>query len=170
MIGHPNDSSKATDRIRSVVSMMGNPDKIFFCGDIGSGLAAKISNNYLAGSFNVAISQAMSIGIRSGVDKQMLFDVIRNSSGQSWMLENHQPVPGLVATAPSSRGYEPSFRHRLMMKDIGLGIQAAREVGIEPTIAETALQMYERAANDEEVKDLDYTSVYRMINEAANKR
>ena len=141
MVGHTPAPSSTQRRIQSLIQKMGNPEKVFFCGPLGSGLAAKISNNYLSGSFNVAISQAMSIGILSGVDPQTLFDVIKSSSGQSWMAENHQPVPGLVASAPSSRGWERSFGHAMMMKDLSLGVAAAREVGIEPTMGERALEM-----------------------------
>jgi 3-hydroxyisobutyrate dehydrogenase len=84
--------------------MMANPDKIFFCGELGNGLAAKISNNYLSGTFLVAIAEAMAIGIRSGVDKNVLAEVIRNSSGNSWMGEHLMPVPGILPDAPSSNG------------------------------------------------------------------
>ncbi|KXS93823.1 hypothetical protein AC579_8793 [Pseudocercospora musae] len=164
MIGSPPASSATQRRIQSLIHKMANPSKVFFCGPLGSGVAAKISNNYLSGSFNVAISQAMSMGILSGVDPQTLFDVIKSSSGQSWMAENHQPVPGLVESAPSSRGWERSFGHAMMMKDLGLGVAAAKDVGIEPTMGERALELYQRAVEDEDVKDLDYTSIYKLIN------
>ncbi|EME89742.1 uncharacterized protein MYCFIDRAFT_185924 [Pseudocercospora fijiensis CIRAD86] len=141
MIGHPPAASSTKKRIQSLIHQMGNPGKVYFCGPLGSGLADKISNNYLSGTFNVAISQAMSIGILSGVDPQTLFNVIKSSSGQSWMAENHQPVPGLVESAPSSRGWERSLGHAMMMKDLGLGVAAAKEVGIEPTMGDRALEM-----------------------------
>ncbi|KAF7189682.1 putative 3-hydroxyisobutyrate dehydrogenase, mitochondrial [Pseudocercospora fuligena] len=170
MIGHPPTPSPTQIRIQSLIQKMGNPEKVFFCGPLGSGLAAKISNNYLSGSFNVAISQAMSIGILSGVDPQTLYNVIKSSSGQSWMAENHQPVPGLVASAPSSRGWERSFGHAMMMKDLELGVAAAKEVGVEPTMGERALEMYQTAVEDDDVKDLDYTSIYKLVNKGLTER
>ena len=154
MIGHekPTAANKAlTHRIHQVVSLMAIPSKIHFCGKLGTGVATKISDNYLSGSFCVAISQAMAMGIRNGVDKQVLFDVMQDGTGQSWMGDNHQPVPGLVASAPSSHNYDPSFRHVLMIKDLKFGIKAALDVGIEPSIAECAVEVFERASKDPEL-------------------
>lgn len=160
MVGH----STPHPRIQNVISLMANPDKIFFCGPLGSGLASKICNNYLCGTINIALSESLALGIRSGVDPKVLLEVIKASSGQNWMLENHNPVPGLVESAPSSRGYERSFPITLMIKDLSLGVAAAEEVGIEPSMARRALETYQRASEDEEVAELDYTGVYQLIN------
>ena len=127
---------------------MGNPDKIFLCGQLGTGLAAKISNNYLSGTFLVAIAEAMAIGIRSGVDKNKLARVISNSSGMSWMGEHMMPVPDILPDAPSSNGYKPGFRHELMVKDMTLGIEAGKKHGIEPTMASTAVAACKKASED----------------------
>ena len=106
----------------------------------------------MSGTVLVALAEAMAIGIRSGVDKKVLAEVIRNSSGNSWMGENLMPVPGIVPTAPSSNGYKPSFRHELMIKDLTLGIDAAKKVGIESTMGNTAVEHAKRAAQDPRIK------------------
>ena len=147
MIGCPDSDSQAK-RVRDVVSMMGDPKKTFLCGQLGTGNAVKISNNYLSGTFLLAIAESMAIGIRSGVDKNVLAEVIRNSSGNSWMGEHMQPVPGILPTAPSSNHYKPGFRHALMVKDLTLGIEAGRKHGIAPTMAETAVEVSKKAAKD----------------------
>lgn len=147
MIGCPESDSKA-QQVRDVTSMMGNPNKIFLCGQLGTGLAAKISNNYLSGTFMVAIAEAMAIGIRAGVDKNKLAEVIRNSSGMSWMGDHMQPVPGIIAAAPSSNGYKPGFRHELMDKDMSLGVEAGKIHGIDPTMANAALEAVRKAMKD----------------------
>ncbi len=127
---------------------MSHPDKIFLCGPLGNGAAAKISNNYLSGPFLLAIAESFAIGIKNGLDKDVLANVIRNSSGMSWMGEHMHPVPGVVAGAPSSNGYKVGFRHELMVKDTTLGIEAAEKNGVEPSMARTAVEMYRRAAGD----------------------
>ena len=144
MIGCPSEDT-ANDRIKEVISLMASPEKIFLCGQLGNGLAAKISNNYLSGSFLVAISEAMAFGIRSGLDKNVLADVIRSSSGDSWVGRHLMPVPGIVDSAPSSNNYKASFSHAMIMKDLGLGIDAAEKNGIAPTMANTAIQHYKKA-------------------------
>ncbi|EME47968.1 hypothetical protein DOTSEDRAFT_69785 [Dothistroma septosporum NZE10] len=163
MIGH----STPHPRIQNIISLMANSDKIFFCGPLGSGLTSKICNNYLSGTINIALSESLALGLRSGVDPKVLFEVIKASSGQNWMLEHHNPVPGLVDSAPSSRGYERSFPIPLMIKDLSLGVTAAEEVGVEPSMARRALETYQRASEDKDVGELDYTAVYRLIDRDA---
>lgn len=138
----------AADRIHSIIRLMANPRKIFWCGGPGAGLAAKIADNYLAGTYCVAIAEAMALGIRSGVDKHVLFELISNGSGGGWMFDNHQPVPGVVADAPSSRGYEPFFRHALMIKDLRFALTACEDVGVKGAMAEVATKVFEAAAAD----------------------
>lgn len=142
------DSDPQVDRVKEVVSMMADPKKIFLTGQLGNGLAAKISNNYLSGTFLVAIAESMAIGMRSGLDKNVLAEIIRNSSGDSWMGRHLMPVPDVIADAPSSNGFKPSFRHEQMIKDIELGIAAGRKHGIEPTMASTAVETCKKAQKD----------------------
>src|SRR4051795_12075852 len=93
LIGHnkPSDTDPVSDRLEKVAAMMGNPKKFFYCGRLGAGLAAEISNNYLSCSILLAVAEAMAIGIRSGVDEKLLHDVIQNSTGQSFMADVVQP-------------------------------------------------------------------------------
>ena len=147
MIGCP-DEDPVAGRVNEIVSLMGAPNKLFFCGQLGNGLAAKISNNYLSGTFLLAISEAMAIGERSGVDKKVLFDVIQNSSGQSWMMDKMCPVPGVVEGAPSSNDYKSNFPYHLILKDIGLGIDLAGKHGIEPSMAILARDTFEKAGKN----------------------
>jgi len=150
LIGHsaPEDADPVSKRIEAVVSMMGEPKKFFYCGKLGAGLAAKISNNYLSGTILLATAEAMAIGVRSGMDPKLLYECIKNSTGQSWMLDHVTPIPNIVPTVPSSNNWKPGFKTQMMIKDISLGIEAGKLTGIAPTMAEAALPTYEKAAAD----------------------
>lgn len=63
-----------------------------------------------------------------------------------------RPVPGILPDAPSSNGYKPGFRHELMVKDLTLGINAAKEHGIDPTMANTAVEHCKKAREDARIK------------------
>ncbi|KAF3386208.1 3-hydroxyisobutyrate dehydrogenase [Penicillium rolfsii] len=162
LIGHskPSDTNAVSCRLETIVSMMGSPQKLFYCGKPGAGLAAKISNNYLSCSILLAVAEAMAIGVRSGVEPKLLHDIIHNSTGQTFMADNVQPVPGVVAHAPSSNNYQLGFKTQMMIKDLSLGVQAGHEVGIRPSIAEAALRVFEKAAVDPQCIDRDGSSVY----------
>ncbi|KAJ5559806.1 hypothetical protein N7513_002205 [Penicillium frequentans] len=165
LIGHnkPSDTDPVSHRLETVAAMMGNPKKFFYCGKLGAGLAAKISNNYLSCSILLAVAEAMAIGIRSGVDEKLLHEVIQNSTGQNFMADVVQPVPGIVPDAPSSNNYKLGFKTQMMIKDLGLGIRAGYATGIKPTIAEAAYGVYEKASIDPRCIDLDGSSVYLHI-------
>jgi len=53
--------------------MMGASEKIVYCGELGSGLSAKVSNHYLSETIILATSEAMNFGLRSEVDKHLLY-------------------------------------------------------------------------------------------------
>jgi 3-hydroxyisobutyrate dehydrogenase-like beta-hydroxyacid dehydrogenase len=142
------NSDSSTNRLHTVISMMGDPKKFFYCGGLGNGLVAKISNNYLAGTILLATAEALAIGIRSGIDKHVLHQVIQNSTGQSWMCDHVHPVPGVVPHVPSSHDYTPGFKTQMMIKDIQLGIDAGLDTAIEPTMAKAAMEVWKRAAVD----------------------
>ncbi|CAK7233701.1 hypothetical protein SBRCBS47491_008700 [Sporothrix bragantina] len=168
LIGHSGegaeDNKSLAARIRKTALMMANPDKIVFCGQLGNGLAAKISNNYLSFCNMLSIAEAMSIGIRLGVDKHILFNCIKSSGGNSATFHNFQPCPGVVPHLPSSNGFKAGFRPLMMAKDLGLGVEAGEQTGINATMAKTALETFKKAMVDPRCKDRDATSVWLMIN------
>ncbi|KAF5576032.1 3-hydroxyisobutyrate dehydrogenase [Fusarium pseudocircinatum] len=165
LIGHPNPASDddVGRRILHVTHLMGDSQKLFWCGTIGSGLAAKISNNYISCSVLLLVAEAMAIGVRSGVDPKMLHQIIHNSTGQTFMGDNVCPVPGVVPHAPSSNNWRLGFKTQMFLKDLSLGIEAARKLNLEPAMAQAAYEVYERASQDPRCIDRDGSSVYLHI-------
>ncbi|KAH0830968.1 hypothetical protein AYO21_06496 [Fonsecaea monophora] len=153
LIGNtPSESDPINQRILGIVSKMGLKERITFCGPIGTGTAAKIANNSIASATILAVSEAMAAGIRAGIDKKILYECIRTSTGQSWVLENNQPCPGLVPHTPSSNGYKVSFLPSMLVKDTTLAVEAALQVGIRPTMVQAALETYKKTAEDPRCK------------------
>jgi len=60
-------------RLQALLSLMGK--QIIPCGGPTFGLAAKLSNNYLSGIIAIACSEAMDMGMRSGLDPRVLAKV-----------------------------------------------------------------------------------------------
>ena len=54
------------------------------------------------------MSEAFRIAEGFGVDAKTVTEVIAKSSGNTWVMENMHPVPGLVARAASSNDYAPA--------------------------------------------------------------
>lgn len=170
MIGHEAPSEGKVfaiqaSRIGQVLTMLGRPEKFFWCGRLGAGLAAKISNNYISCTILLVIAEAMAIGVKHGIDPKLLQDIIHNSSGQSFMGDHVNPVPGVVPHAPSSNNWKLGFKTQMMVKDIGLGVEAAKKVGIKPTMAEAAVELWKQAAEDPRCIDRDGSSIWLHIND-----
>jgi 3-hydroxyisobutyrate dehydrogenase-like beta-hydroxyacid dehydrogenase len=127
---------------------MGLPSRIFFCGTLGSALSAKVANNYIAVINLIAVAEAMNIGIRSGIDKHTMYNIIHNSTGQSFMGDVVCPVPGVVEGAPSSNGYKLGFATDMMPKDLGLALEQAKEVGAPLVLGGPAIDLYRTAGED----------------------
>ncbi|KAI0123384.1 NAD binding domain of 6-phosphogluconate dehydrogenase-domain-containing protein [Xylariales sp. AK1849] len=165
MLGFPEPSTGDVtgERLRQIVNVMGDPEKLFWCGAVGSGLAAKISNNYISCSVLLLIAEAMAIGVKSGVDKKMLHKIIQNSTGQTFMGDNVCPVPDVVPHAPSSNEWKLGFKTQMFLKDLSLGINAARRENLQPIMAEAAYGVFEKASRDSRCIDRDGSSVYLYI-------
>lgn len=132
--------------------MMGKPEKIVFCGQLGNGLAAKICNNYLSFCNMLSIAESMSIGVKLGVDRHVLFDCIKNSGGNSATFHNFQPCPGVIPHLPSSNGFKAGFRPFMVAKDLDLAVHAGVQTGINATMAQTALATFKKAMDDPRCK------------------
>jgi 3-hydroxyisobutyrate dehydrogenase len=139
---------------------------VIHVGPVGSGEVAKLCNNLIAGVTAVAVSEAFRIAEGFGVDAKTVTEVIAKSSGNTWVMENMHPVPGLVARAASSNDYAPGFMTDLMCKDVGLAVDAARNLRIPLFVAPAAQQVY-RLASSHGLARKDFTSVYSFLKPSA---
>lgn len=98
---------------------------IFHAGKAGDGQMAKICNNLMLGILMSGTCEALSLGIDNGLDPKVLSDIMLQSSGRNWALELYNPCPGVMDKAPASNAYQPGFMSKLMLKDLGLGMDAA---------------------------------------------
>jgi 3-hydroxyisobutyrate dehydrogenase len=148
------------EEARPALAAMGTT--IIRVGPVGSGEVAKLCNNLIAGVAAVAVSEAFRIAEAFGVDARVLTDVIAKSSGNTWAMEHNHPVPGIVEKAASSRDYAPGFTTDLMAKDLGLAVNAARELRVPLAVAPAAQQLL-RLASSHGYGGKDFSSVYAFL-------
>jgi 3-hydroxyisobutyrate dehydrogenase len=75
------------------------------------------------------------LGIRAGVDPNVLYEVISNSAGASWMFQNR--VPHILAG-----DYTPLSAVSIFVKDLGIVLDAARQSTFPLPLTATAHQMF----------------------------
>ncbi|CZR54236.1 related to 3-hydroxyisobutyrate dehydrogenase [Phialocephala subalpina] len=155
------DTDPNLPHMTSLLQMMGK--QIIPCGGPTFGLAAKLSNNYLSGIIAIACSEAMDMGMRSGLDPRVLAKVYAAGTAQNTICDRFCPVPGVYPEAPSSGGYKEGFKVQLMRKDFNLAVEMAKRVGSKNVLGEVGLETYTSAMNDPKCRDLDSRVVYRYL-------
>lgn len=148
------------DRIRPMLDAAGSA--VHHVGGPGAGAATKLANNVIAASSMVATAEAFQIASAFGVDPALLTRVLETSSGNTWVLHNMHPVPGVRPGSPSSNGYAPGFRTDLMVEMLDLICRTGVEKGIALTLPPALMQLWQLATNHGAAAR-DCTSVYAFI-------
>ena len=129
------------DRAQPILAAMGK--NIVHCGDAGNGQVAKVANNMLLGISMIGVAEAMALGVSLGMDASVLAGIINTSSGRCWSSDTYNPFPGVLETSPASRGYSGGFGTDLMLKDLGLASEAAKQIGQPVILGALAQQLYQ---------------------------
>lgn len=156
MVGGDNS---VVECIRPILEKMGK--NIFHAGPSGAGQTVKVCNNMLLGIQMLGTSEALRLGIANGMDPKVLSDIMSKSSGRNWVLELYNPCPGVMENTPSSKGYAGGFGVDLMLKDMGLAIENAQDLGASVPLGELSRQLYQshsKAGNGQ----LDFSSVFNL--------
>jgi 3-hydroxyisobutyrate dehydrogenase len=152
-------NQKDFEAAKPLLQQMGK--NIFHAGAATHGQAAKICNNLMLGIHMVGTSEAFNLAEKLGLAKEKLFEIACLSSGQSWTLVNYCPAPGLVPTAPANRDYQPGFTAQMMLKDLGLAVDAATATGTPIPLTTTAKQLYQDFCVQE--GQLDFSAIIQYL-------
>ena len=136
--------------------------KVVHAGGAGNGQAAKVCNNMLLAISMIGTAEAYNLGRKLGLDDQVFFDVASNASGQSWSLTSYCPVPGPVPTSPANNDYKPGFAAALMLKDLGLAVDAIEQTGVNSPLGELSQKLY-AAMNSDGHGDVDFSGIIKML-------
>jgi 3-hydroxyisobutyrate dehydrogenase len=110
------------DRMKPTLDAIGS--HVVYCGPIGNGMVCKICNNLLSMGIGVLMTEALTLGVKAGVDLATLADVIANSSGGNRRLTEKFPRYLFKGN------FEPGFATALAAKDVRLATDLGREYGI----------------------------------------
>eukprot|EP00942_MAST-04A_sp_MAST-4A-sp1_P004388 g4388.t1 len=137
MVGGTDD---AFNRSKVVLEVMGA--NIVHCGGVGTGEVAKLCNNLVLGISMAGVCEAMNLGLKMGIDKKKLADIMNTSTARCWSSDTYNPCPGVMEGVPASRGYEGGFGSALMQKDLGLVMDAGKTMGTPLPMGASAHQLY----------------------------
>lgn len=132
---------------------------VFHVGPLGSGIAMKLVNNMLVQVNTVAVAEAMILGVKAGLDPQLIYDVVRVSSGASTALDLR--VPRMI-----TRDFEPGGTIDIIFKDQELETQFAKQLGVPLFLAAVSQQVYQQA-RARGMNKLDSSAIIKLYEEYA---
>lgn len=126
-------------RVRPLLEVMGDPQRIFHLGPSGAGYTVKLLLNLLWFIQSVATGEVLSVGVSAGVSLEKLYGALVGSPANSNFLARD------VRMVLDDGDYDEAFPMRLVTKDLGLVVELARDVGIPVELTALVEQIHHRA-------------------------
>jgi 3-hydroxyisobutyrate dehydrogenase len=148
------------ERVKPVLDAIG--DKVFYAGAIGAGSVCKLAHNMVGHSVRQAIAEALTLGVKAGVEAEAVWECIRRGA----LGRMHYLHEGMPKTVFRDEYDPPMFALSLARKDIGLATELAREFDVPMPMTNLAEQIAIEAMN-RGWGGLDNNVVFRLQEEAA---
>ena len=129
--------------------------QVFRMGETSKGQAAKIVMNLQIALIFEGFAEALTLAAKLGVNLESLLPLIQASMVRSGVVDYKAPFI-------LKRDFTPNFPLRLMLKDIRLARDAAKEARVKLPGLETVEEVYEMAAEDGH-QDLDYAATLTLL-------
>jgi 3-hydroxyisobutyrate dehydrogenase-like beta-hydroxyacid dehydrogenase len=143
------------EKFLSVLEVIGS--NITYLGVTGAGYSAKISQVVLCYLHSLALSEALMLGVKGGVEPAKMLDIIQNSTASSYVADHYGP-PILAGD------YDPSFTLGLALKDMRLAEEMAASLGITLPMCDLTTQTYSRAV-EQYGFDANHLKAVRLLEE-----
>ena len=147
------------DEHMEILRVMGKT--IYHVGEVGMGETVKMVNQMLVGINLAGIVEALVMGTKLGVAPEVLYKIIRASSGNSFMLDSR--VPNYIFTGNFT---QPGFAVDLLRKDLGLSLESAKINKVPLYMTSQAYQVFTRASA-EGLGKKDMASVVELMEKTA---
>lgn len=135
--------------------------RVFFISEKpGAGQTMKLANNFLSATAMVATSEAVVMGVKSGLDPNVMIDVINAGSGLNTASRDKFPRSVLP------RSFDFGFATGLMVKDVRLALDEMKSLGLKMEVAEAVGRLWEVVIRDEGAES-DFTAAIKPIEKAA---
>ena len=147
-------AAATVERLRPLLAPM--TGKVFHVGEVaGQGQAMKLLNNFLSGTALTATSEAIAFGAGQGLELATMLDVLNVSTGRNTATADK--FPKRVATET----YDAGFSAHMMLKDLLLFEEAAREASAAHSVSPSVVALYRGL--DRAKPDADCTHIYPFV-------
>ncbi len=135
---------------------------IVHIGDAGAGQVTKAANQVVVGLTIAAVSEALVLASKAGVDPAKVRQALLGGFAQSKILDAH-------GQKMLDRNFKPGFRIRLHEKDLSIALATGKEYGVPLMLTAIVDQMMNSMkANGD--GDMDHAGLVTLIEQMAGKR
>ncbi len=154
MVGGPQETF---DQVKDILGVMGT--SVTRVGEIGSGNITKLANQIIVALNIAAMSEAMVLAAKAGVDPEKVFEAIRGGLAGSAVLNAKMPMV-------LKGNFKPGFRIELHIKDIANALDTAHEVGVPLPLSSSIMEVMQALKADGKAAD-DHSGIIQFYEKLA---
>lgn len=155
MIGGAADD---VEHARPVLEVLGQ--RIIHCGPAGSGQIVKSCNQVVVALIIEAISEALVLGAKAGVQPEIILQVLGGGLAQNRVMD-------LRGASMIRHQFLPGGKARFHHKDLGIALQLARTYGVAVPMTAFVDQLF-LALTEQGKGDLDHSALLTMLEQLSN--
>ncbi len=155
MVGGPQE---AFDKVKDILAVMGA--SVTRVGDIGSGNTTKLANQIIVALNIAAMSEAMVLATKSGVDPEKVYHAIRGGLAGSTVLDDKMPLA-------LQGNFKPGFRIELHIKDLANALDTAHALGVPVPLSSAVMEIMQTLKADGKSQD-DHGGIIQYYEKLAN--
>ncbi len=128
-------------------------------GDIGAGNVTKLANQIVVALNIAALSEAMVLAAKAGVEPELVFQAIRGGLAGSTVMDAKAPLM-------LDRKFNPGFRINLHIKDLANALETSHEVGAPLPLTASVMEILQ-ALKIDDFGDCDHGAIVRYFEKQA---
>jgi len=123
-------------------------------GPAGSGQLTKMANQIAVAAATLGTAEALAYASKAGLDPNSVLQSIESGAAGSWSLSNLGP-------RMLAENFDPGFYVKHIVKDLGIAVESAQELGLNLHGLELALRLY-RELEQNGGANLGTQAIYRL--------
>lgn len=155
MVGGPEE---VFNKVKDILLVMGS--SAVLVGEIGSGNVTKLANQVIVALNIAAMSEAMVLATKAGVDPERVYQAIRGGLAGSTVLDAKVPLA-------LEGNFKPGFRIELHIKDLTNALDTAHSVGTPLPLSSQVLEIMQALKVDGKAGD-DHGGIIQFYERLAN--
>ena len=146
------------DQCSDLLKTLGS--NVVLTGDVGAGNITKLANQIIVAANIEALSEALVLAQKAGVDPERVFNAIRGGLAGSAVMEAKAPMM-------LERNFRAGFRIRLHQKDLRNVLQTAQELNVPLPVTALVQQMLGSLVNDGD-QESDHSAILHFLEKMAH--